>query len=105
MSMRSYYLDALVDLNRPATIRDIHDHAVKLFGKERIRGDRASCRMSLARYVIANKATKSGNLYEATEVALDPVSHLNAKIRILEAERDALKGELFDLRLKLERAS
>jgi acyl CoA:acetate/3-ketoacid CoA transferase alpha subunit len=61
--------------------------------------------MSLARYVAANKAVKSGNLYEATESSLDPVAHLNAKIRILEAERDALKSELFELKLKLERVS
>ncbi len=105
MANKSYYLEALVDLNRPATVRDIHDHALKLFGRDAIRGDRTSCRLSLMRHIGGGRVVKRNNLFEATEMALDPASYMTARIRVLEAELEKAQNEVRRLRYNLENRS
>jgi hypothetical protein len=101
MANKSYYLEALIDLGRPATAKDVHAHALQMFGYETILGDRTSCRLSLMRHTANGRVAKNGPYFEPTEAALDPVKHLNERIRELELqlakvilENNRLKGEV-----------
>jgi uncharacterized small protein (DUF1192 family) len=102
MSNRGYYLDALLDLNQSATVREVHAHALQLFGHDVIKGDRSSCRLSLMRHVAAGRVTKQGNVFSPTAIAIDPVTHLNACIHVLKSEIERLQKENADLLNQLQ---
>jgi len=101
MANKGHYLEALLDLGQAATVREVHAHALKLFGPEVVQGDRSSCRLSLERHRASGRVTKQAGKYELTEAGRDPVSYLNARIRNLEAEVGRLQEENYVLRLKI----
>lgn len=104
MAKSGYYLEALLQFEKPASVREIHDKAREMFGEE-VKGDRSSCRLSLDRQVMHGRAEKLGSKYSATRLGYDPISELATKIRVLEnkvrqleSERDALSEEAESLR-------
>lgn len=95
MSNVSYYLEALIELDRPASAREVHEKAVEMFGRHHVKGDRQSCRQSLDRHVLRGCATRSmGGQYQATEKAFDPVKDLHTQIRVLETKLEAAQQQL-----------
>lgn len=102
MANISVYLEALIQFEQPATAAEVHDKSKAMFG-DAVRGDRTSCRLSLDRYVATGKVEKRGNKYLATQLAYDPIGAMATKIRVLEAQNEALKKEV--ARLNAERAN
>jgi len=92
MANNSYYLEALLYFDEPATVKDIHARAVEMFG-DNVKGDRTSCRLSLDRYVGRGKAEKVNGKYVASKLAADPIGALATKARVLEAQVAALRKE------------
>lgn len=92
MANTSIYLDALLTFDRPATVREVHDKALEMFGKN-VRGDRTSARISLERYLNTGKVTKDRNKYFATNEAADPIGALATKNKMLEAKVSHLEAE------------
>lgn len=103
MANTSYYLEALLQFDSLATVREIHDKAREMFG-EAVKGDRGSCRLSLDRQVAHGRAKKVNGKYEATRLGFDPISELTIKIRVLETKVGTLEEENKRLREQLEGA-
>ena len=98
MANKSFYLEALLTFSEPATGKDVYYKAVQMFGNNKIKGDKQSCRQSLERYVLQELATKDDRgLYLATSKAYDPISELGTKVRVLEAECERLRQRIKEL--------
>jgi hypothetical protein len=93
MANSTIYLDALLQFDRPASVREVHDKAVEMFGSL-VRGDRGSARACLERYLGTGKVTKDGSRYYATNEAADPIAKLSTRIKVLETENLRLRDEL-----------
>lgn len=100
MANNSYYLEALLYFDEPATVKDIHARAVDMFG-DNVKGDRTSCRLSLDRYVGRGKAEKINGKYIASKLAADPIGALATKGRVLEAQVAALQKENAALKARI----
>lgn len=100
MANQSYYLEALLHFDQPATVREIHARAVEMFG-DHVKGDRTSCRLSLDRYAALGKAEKANGKYIATQLAADPIGALATKTRVLEATVSALQKENAALKARI----
>jgi hypothetical protein len=100
----SYYLEALLQFDRPATVKEVHDKAREMFG-EAVKGDRGSCRLSLDRQVGHGRAKKEGVKYEATRLGFDPITELTIKIRTLETKVSTLEAENTRLQKQVEELS
>lgn len=100
MANVSLYIEALKAFNEPATVREVHQRAVELFG-DKVRGDRTSARQSLDRFVLHGKVEKIGSKYVLSASTADPIADLQGKILVLEAERDRLLQANYDLQLKV----
>lgn len=98
------YIETLRSFDEPATVREVHERAVKLFG-EKVRGDRTSARQSLDRFVLHGKVEKIGSKYLLSAAAADPVSELQGKLAMVEAERDRLLQVNYELQLKIAQLS
>lgn len=92
MANQSYYLEALLHFDEPATVREVHARALEMFG-DNVKGDRTSCRLSLDRYAALGKAEKANGKYLATQLAADPIGALGTKARVWEAKARALEKE------------
>ena len=102
MSNVSYYLEALIELSTPASAREVHAKAVEMFGPQRVKGDRQSCRQSLDRHVLRGLASRSmGGKYQATDKANDPIRDLHTQIRTLQAQLESVQGELAAARSRI----
>lgn len=101
MANPTIYLDALLQFDRPASVREVHDKAVEMFGPL-VRGDRGSARACLERYLGTGKVTKDGARYYATSQAADPIGQLSTRIKTLEAENYRLREELKEAKRLLE---
>ncbi len=96
MANLSVYLEALQTFSTPATAREVHEKAVQMFGSE-VKGDRASARQSLERYVLRGKADKNGTRYLISMKVADPLSALATENRTLKAEVERLKARIEEL--------
>jgi cell division protein FtsB len=67
-----------------------------MFGSE-VKGDRASARQSLERYVLRGKADKNGTRYLISMKVADPLSALATENRTLKAEVERLKARIEEL--------
>ncbi len=104
MANTSYYLDALLQFDSPATVREVHEKAKEMFGSA-IKGDRASCRLSLDRHIISGKAEKINGKYITTKLAADPIGAMTIKIKSLEAQLEDAHREIARQRKQLEGVS
>lgn len=96
MANVSVYFEALTTFNTPATVRQVHDKAVEMFG-EQVKGDRVSARQSLERYVLRGKVDKQDGRYQVSMAYVDPISTLTIENRTLKAEVERLRKRLAEL--------
>lgn len=101
MANTSYYLDALLQFDSPATVREVHEKAREMFG-DAVKGDRASCRLSLDRHIVTGKVEKRNGKYVATPMAADPIGAMAIKIRVLETQLEAAQSKIARLQNQLE---
>lgn len=101
MSNKSLYIDALLTFDRPASVREVYEKAVEMFGPK-VKGDRGSARACLERYLGTGKVTKQGTRYYATIEAADPIMHLSTQLKMLEGENERLRDRVKELEQELK---
>lgn len=101
MANKSIYIDALLTFDRAASVREIYDKAVEMFGPK-VKGDRGSARLCLERYLGTGKVVKEGTKYYATIEAADPIMHLSTKVKMLEGENEKLRDRVKELEQELK---
>lgn len=101
MANKSLYIDALLTFDQPASVREVYEKAVEMFGPK-VKGDRGSARLCLERYLGTGKVIKHGTKYYATVEAADPIMHLTTKVKMLEGQNEKLRDRIKDLELELK---
>lgn len=101
MANTTIYLDALLQFDRPASVKEVYQKAQEMFGPM-VKGDRTSARSCLERYLGTGKVVKENAKYYATKDAVDPIGKLSTRIKTLEAENQRLREENAQLRGQLE---
>jgi hypothetical protein len=96
MSNVTLYLDALASFEAPATVKEVHEKAKAMFG-DRVKGERASARQSLERWVTKGLVLKENGKYWAKIEAIDPVMKLTTQLKMLEAENQKLRARIAEL--------
>lgn len=102
MAAKSFYLDALLTFDRPATLREVYDKTIEMHGNY-VQGDRSSCRISLNRFVDLGKVEKRDNKFMATKLAIDPIDVWRRKIQLLEVKNLELQEENKILKTRIAR--
>lgn len=92
MARESVYFKALAAFTTPATVREVHNKALQMFGST-VKGDRATARQCLNRYVKAGMAERSPEGYMVSMRYADPLTHLDAEVKCLRAENKRLLAQ------------
>lgn len=103
MANSTIYLDALLTFEEPATVKDVHEKAIEMFGSL-VKGDRGSARACLERYIGTGKVIKEGSRYYATIEAADPIMRLTTRIKVLESELEQSRENCRKLEKQLQAA-
>jgi hypothetical protein len=101
MANTTIYLDALLQFDRPASVKEVYQKAQEMFGPM-VKGDRTSARSCLERYLGTGKVVKENARYYATKEAADPIGGLSTRIKTLEVENKRLRDENEQLLKRLE---